>query len=224
MPKTVKSADQDSGRAKLSSRILGIFARIANVFMWISAVVMALSAVACAVILPHIQIDPTAKTVRIWESEPFSYEIVEDEFSIGDSTYGGQSLNIHLSEYDKKTIYDLIEKGAMPFLWGIVAMLAGGTILVALFAIVLGHAAKILKNVADSATPFTKTNIEYLAKIFKVLCAILIVDLIFNFCFMLIFGLTTLSVNLVSLGSILGVYVLLYVFRQGYALEQGKNA
>lgn len=232
-----KLKSDEAKNYKIVSRILGIIVRIGNVCCWIGVVGVAFAAIATAIIAPNVKIDSVKKEITLF-NQTSSYtikdkdlEIVGDENDkviIKDNTVSiinddAEVLSIKLSNESLTQIEEFVEDDAMKILAVLPYTLAFAAVALSLIALALGHVAKVLKNVAVKKTPFEKDNATRLEKAAKYLLISFCITLVCNLVMSIVSGGKAINVNGGSISAILGLYVLVYVFKYGASVEDKKE-
>lgn len=232
-----KLKSDEAKNYKIVSRILGIIVRIGNVCCWIGVVGVAFAAIATAIIAPNVKIDSVKKEITLF-NQTSSYtikdkdlEIVGDENDkviIKDNTVSvinddAEVLSIKLSNESLTQIEEFVEDDAMKILAVLPYTLAFAAVALSLIALALGHVAKVLKNVAVKKTPFEKDNATRLEKAAKYLLISFCITLACNLVMSIVSGGKAINVNGGSISAILGLYVLVYVFKYGVSVEDKKE-
>lgn len=232
-----KISKEEKKRYQVVSRILGVLMRIANVCCWIGVGGVVIGAIAVSIIAPNIKINADTKEISLFDKTA-SYTIDGQDFEYGDeegritiknntiSVFDGSEneiINVKLTDETIKDIEKVIENdvprilAVTPFVLMMTAVLLGA------YALALGHGASVFKNIAKEDTPFIKDNIERAEKSFRYL----IVGFILTFAIDLTMAVASgfksnVGAETVSITSILGLYVLIYIFKAGYQLSDGK--
>ncbi len=232
-----KLKSDEAKNYKIVSRILGIIVRIGNVGCWIGVVGVAFAAIAAAIIAPNVKIDSVKKEITLFNQTP-SYtikdkdlEIVGDENDkviIKDNTVSiinddAEVLSIKLSNESLTQFEEFVEDDAMKTLAVLPYTLAFAAVALSLIALALGHVAKVLKNVAVKKTPFEKDNATRLEKAAKYLLISFCIMLACNLVMSIVSGGKAININGGSISVILGLYVLVYVFKYGASVEDKKE-
>ncbi len=232
-----KLKSDEAKNYKIVSRILGIIVRIGNVCCWIGVVGVAIAAITTAIIAPNVKIDSVKKEITLF-NQTSSYtikdkdlEIVGDENDkviIKDNTVSiinddAEVLSIKLSNESLTQIEEFVEDDAMKILAVLPYTLAFAAVALSLIALALGHVAKVLKNVAVKKTPFEKDNATRLEKAAKYFLISFCITLVCNLVMSIVSDGKAINVNGGSISAILGLYVLVYVFKYGASVEGKKE-
>ena len=233
-----KLKSDEAKNYKIVSRILGIIVRIGNVCCWIGVVGVAIAAITTAIVAPNVKIDSVKKEITLF-NQTSSYTIKDkdleivgddenDKIIIKDNTVSiindnAEVLSIKLSNESLTQIEEFVEDDAMKILAVLPYTLAFAAVALSLIALALGHVAKVLKNVAIKKTPFEKDNATRLEKAAKYLLISFCITLICNLVMSIVSGGKAINVNGGSISAILGLYVLVYVFKYGASVEGKKE-
>ncbi|MBP5675256.1 hypothetical protein J6W91_02910 [Candidatus Saccharibacteria bacterium] len=232
-----KLTKEERKNYQIVSRILGVLLRIGSVFCWIGVVGVVIAAIASAVVAPNVKVDKDSKEITLFDKTS-SYTIKDKSLEFGDDENGrviikdntisvvdkgSDVLSVKISDKSLEEIEKFIENDMMKLLAVLPFVLVLVAVLVALYAITLGHGARILKNIANDETPFAKDNIDRTEKAFKYMLAGIVlafaVDMILTFAS----GLkASFNLEMTSITTVLGLYVLVYIFKAGYHLSDGK--
>ena len=232
-----KISKEEKKRYKIVARILGILVRIANICTWIGVGAVVAATVAVSIIAPNVKIDSTNKEISLFGNtatyalgdQAFEYTNDEGDYvSLQDgiltmSNKEIEFISIKVSEDGFTGLEKFVEEDAprilafLPFVLAMVAVCLG------CYALALGHGASVLKNIAKEDTPFVKNNIERVEKAFKYLIAGFILIFVADLTVAIVSGFrTNVGAETTSITGILGTYVLIYIFKAGYQLEDGK--
>ena len=231
-----KISKEEKKRYQIVSRILGILMRIANVCCWVGVGGVVAAAIAMSIIAPNVQIDASSKEISLF-GKSASYTINGQDFDYGDedgritikdnvvtiTSNDAEFVSVKLSEDSLKELEKVVENdvprilAVTPFVLMMTAVLLGA------YALALGHGANVFKNIANEDTPFVKDNVERVEKTFKYLIIGFILTFAINLTMAIATGFkTNIGGETISITSVLGFYVLVYIFKAGYQLSDGK--
>ena len=218
---------------KIVSRILGILTRIGSVFCWIGAVAVALVALSTAIIAPNLKINKDLKEISLFENT-ISYDIKGKEITVGEGdkkvvikdgniTVGedGSVVDVKLSDSSIRLAEEFIENDAMKFIAALPYALTVAFAAIIFIALALGHCASVLKNIADKETPFIEENVDRTEKAAKYFIIALVLTFIGNFILDIVMDVQGYHFDFSSITTILGLYVLVYIFKCG--IEAGSK-
>jgi len=231
-----KISKEEKKRYQIVSRILGVLMRIANVCCWIGTGCVLLVAIAASIIAPSVKIDAENKEISLFgntasytiDGQEFDYGDEDGRITIKDNTVtitdkDAEVISVKLSEDSLKELEAFVEKDAPKILAVLPFVLVMTVVLLGVYALALGHGASVLKNIAKEDTPFIKDNIERIEKTFKYLLVGFILTFAINFTTAVASGFrTNIGGETVTITSVLGVYVLVYIFKAGYQLSDVK--
>jgi len=231
-----KSLSEEKKSYQIVARILGIFMRIANVCCWIGVGGVVIATVFSAILAPNVKVDSRKKEIILFDKTS-SYSIKGKEFEIGDKDgrvkikdntilvldqNSNEVVKVSLSDANIQEIEKFIENDLTRLLATLPFVLILVTALLVVYALALGHGAKVLKNIAKEKTPFAKDNIDRSEKAFKY--AIIGCVLVFAVDIIMIAatGIATQGgLGFTSITGILGLYVVIYLLKSGY---ESKNS
>ena len=232
-----KISKEEKKRYQIVSRILGILMRIANVCCWIGVGGVVIGAIITSIIVPNIKIDSTNKEISLFDKTA-SYTINGQDFEYGDedgritikdnvvtiANSNTEFVSVKLSDESLKELENVIENDVPKILAVTPFVLMMTAVLLGAYALALGHGASVFKNIAEKDTPFIKDNIERTERSFKYLIVGLILTFAINLTMAIATGFkTNVGSETVSITSILGMYVLIYIFKAGYQLSDKKD-
>lgn len=220
---------------KVVSRIVGILMRIANVCCWIGVVALFSMSAAFAVISPNLKVNSDKKEITFFD-KTINYDLKNQDFesSEGDSkiiirdqtiefSQDGSVFTAKLSESDIEKIEKFLESdltkvfAVLPYVFAIAAISLIFT------ALMLGHGARVFKNIAKEKTPFTEENITRAEKAAKYLIISWVILIVANIIMGIAMGGTGTQIfQTGSIVSIFIVYVAVYVLKYGYDIESKK--
>ncbi len=232
-----KISKEEKKRYQVVSRILGVLMRIANVCCWIGVGGVVIGAVATSIIAPNIKIDSTNKEISLFDKTA-SYTINGQDFEYGDedgritikdnvvtiADSNTEFVSMKLSDESINEIEKFIENDMPRILAVIPFVLMMTAVLLGAYALALGHGANVFKNIAKEDTPFVKDNVERVEKTFKYLIIGFILTFAINLTMAIATGFrTNIGGETISITSVLGFYVLVYIFKAGYQLSDNKT-
>lgn len=206
---------------KIFSKILAVFSRIGQVFMIIAIPFMVLAMAIIPFVVNHVDVDDSKITfdgiqeskITLEEREDGQVVIVDEE-------------EVKLDEkIDTSIIKELFNNNEKAAIIGVAEVSLAFTIgYFVLIIIMLSNIIKFFKNLYKEDTPFILDNVERLMKVGKLMIAVLIVQGLSAGIVEYVFGseVSMLSGSY-SIFEILFVFVLAYVFKHGYELEQSKQ-
>lgn len=229
-----KLKEEDAKKYKVVARILGVLTRIGSIFCWIGMGAVVLVTILMAVVAPNLKIDRSAKEIELFgnkgsytiRDKEYSYSEDDVNFAIKDNTIkfnkGETAIAVKLSEEDIEKIEGFVENDAMKVIAALPFVLAMAAVAIAFASLALGHCASVLKNIATKETPFIEENVERSEKAAKYLLISFAITLVANLTMSLITNYSNSSFSFSSITTILGLYVLVYIFKSGIALGTKK--
>ena len=233
-----KISKEEKKKYQIVSKILWVLTRIGNICCWIGVGAVALATLATAIIAPNFKVNADTKEVTLFDNTA-SYTIRDKDVVFGeeDKDYvtikdnvltvkneGTEVISMKISNETIDEVEKFIEEKAPNVAVALPFALAGVTALLIYTALILGHGAVIFKNIATKKTPFVKDNITRSEKAFKYMIFTLILAFVVDLIMTLASGLNaSMSFEVTSISGILGTYVMIYIFKAGYQLEEAKE-
>lgn len=235
-----KITKEEKKRYQTASKVLGILMRIANVGCWIGVGGVIAGAIVMAVVAPNVKIDAGNKKIAVFD-KTVSYDFKSEDFEYGDDDnhvkFKGSSvvvsdgdkelLSFNLSEDNLKAIEKYIENDLSKDFMVTPIILALVAVLVGVYAVIFGHAANLLKNIAKTDTPFSEENVMHVETAFKFTVIGIILSFAINLLVIATIGFgSNVGVEMSSISVALALYVLSYIFKAGNQLnsEAAKKA
>ena len=204
---------------KTLSKILEVFAIIGRVCAWIGLVCVILVGILTPILFKDITIN---KEEISYKSEKIEVREENDEIALyyKDSKLADfdgvekEAIMKVLNEYSAKRVAIIIETA-----------LISSVIVIIITLVMLKYATKLFRNIHDKETPFIEENTTLLKKIGKTQIVLLVVTIICSIVLAIAIGQdTNVDFNVVSISTILGVYLLAYIFEYGTKLQSESKA
>lgn len=225
MPKKVekKEGRLESGKQKglkTLSKLIQILAILAKVCLWIGLVVLVILAIAFPFVAEDLTISREELSYRSHKIELREQDNDKLDILYKDKKVGEMDIS------EKEIVYKLIDEiNERKLIFVIEVAMIVGVISIILGIFIMGYVAKLFKNINEQPTPFTEENVSLIRKVGYYMIASLVVGFIGSGIISVI-AIKSLdfSYDLVSIGEILLVFTLAYIFEYGCSLQEGTEA
>ena len=204
---------------KTLSKILQILAILAKVCLWIGLVFLVILAIAFPLVAEDVTIS----------KEELSYKSHKIELRESDDKLDIYYKDKQIGEMDvseKEIVYTLIDEiKERKLIFVIEVAMIVGVVSIILAIYIMGYVEKLFKNINEQVTPFIEENVTLIRKIGYFMIASVVVGVVGSG-IMSVIALKSLdfSYDLVSIGEILMVFALAYIFEYGCSLQEGTDA
>ena len=233
-----KISSEEKQRYKLVSKILSILLRIGNVCCWIGAGALILVTIAIAILAPNFSLNTEKKELTLFGNTA-NYTLKDRDLRISDKegneviikdnalsviSNGSDVVSIKLSGQSLEEIEKFIEQKLPRFIYSLPFVLAFVSIMLIYFALALGHGASICWNIATKKTPFIKDNITRTEKAFKYMLISAVLAFAISIASAIVMNTSSFKiVSFSSVGGLFATYIMIYIFKAGYQLEDKKE-
>ena len=208
-------------RLKVYSKIIYCLTRICRAFVIISMIGLAIAMIATPVLVKNIKIkDGTVEVYGnkvTYEEKDGKIELSVKETPIGTLTdKEKESFDYIIKELEKTNM-------SKTFAYAEVAIALGLCSMFVLYSI-LKRIDKLFTNIYEFDTPFNEANLEHLRKITYLSLVLLIVDFVADIFAQATIGGDNFSVSLVSVATIMVLYVITVIFEYACTLQKESKA
>ena len=199
---------------KTLSKILEVFAIIGRVCAWIGLVCVILVGILTPILFKDITIN---KEEISYKSEKIEIREENDEIAL----YYKDSKIADFDGVEKTALMNILDQYSAKRVEIIVeAALISAAIVIVISLVMLKYEIKLFRNIHDKETPFIEENTTLLKKIGKTQIVLLVVTIICSCVVAVTVGQEfDINFNVVSISTILGVYLLAYIFEYGTKLQ-----
>ena len=216
----------DSKILKVISKILYIFAKISKIGLYIGIVFIILGMIVIPSIVSRIEVNNNSITYRDLNGNILS--ITGEDISLKGNyviKYKDQVIDDKIDLNILKMVNDTFNNvSKTTIIIGIEAFFVLCIISTIILIIMVYNIESLLKNIHDKETPFTKENIQHLATSSCLMIALWFCNLVMQFALNEYFeGSSSISFDSVKISYILVMFMLVYIFKYGYNMQQVTN-
>ena len=214
---------EDQKRLKGISKFLYIMAKIAKVFAIIGIVGLVIAMIAVPIVTSNIKTEKQEdkSILKVFDTNVYytrsesRIELYEKD-KIDDKTV----IKDHDEVRVLNKVFDYLEENDMTkitIFLEIEFVLIVVSLIVEIF--ILNKVYKFFRNIHDKSSPFIEENIDLLKNVAKLMIVNLVISLVISNIGSIILD-SSASVGFVNVFEILGVFVLIYIFKYGYKMQK----